>query len=200
MSTRKAVPEAMRLNYIELWRTLEVTLTFATMRERKIDTMIKHQHIYQAAVKDSNLPWFFAAALHHMETGGSFQRHMHNGDPLTGRTVNVPKNRPVIGSPPFSFAASAHDALSMKGLLTKEPYTVIDLLYAAELYNGLWYRKKHINTPYLWSGTTHYTKGKYVADGKYDPNAVSSQIGVAVYLHGFALRAVWHGRYDIPIL
>jgi lysozyme family protein len=37
-------------------------------------------------------------------------------------------------------------------------------------------------TPYLWSFTNHYTKGKFVADGKFDANAVSKQCGAAAIL------------------
>jgi hypothetical protein len=32
----------------------------------------------------------------------------------------------------------------------------------------------------VWSFSNHYEKGKYVADGKYDPEAVSQQCGTAV--------------------
>jgi len=39
-----------------------------------------------------------------------------------------------------------------------------------------------IPTPYLWSGSQHYRKGKYVADHVFDPEAVSGQVGAAVLL------------------
>ena len=44
------------------------------------------------------------------------------------------------------------------------------------------YKKKGVPNPYLWSFTTEYIKGKYVADGRYDPNAVSKQPGVAAIM------------------
>jgi len=34
----------------------------------------------------------------------------------------------------------------------------------------------------LWSFSNHYTKGKYVKDGVFDPNAVSQQVGSALVL------------------
>jgi lysozyme family protein len=37
-------------------------------------------------------------------------------------------------------------------------------------------------SPYLWSGSQHYTSGKFVADGTFDPDAVSKQSGAAVIL------------------
>ncbi len=39
-----------------------------------------------------------------------------------------------------------------------------------------------MKSPYLWSFTNHYTKGKYVADGKFDPNAPSDQVGAMALL------------------
>ena len=41
-------------------------------------------------------------------------------------------------------------------------------------------------SPYLWSFSTHYARGKYVADGKWSPTAVSAQCGVAVLLRRLA--------------
>jgi len=37
-------------------------------------------------------------------------------------------------------------------------------------------------TPYLWGFTDKYMKGKFVADGKFDANAVSQQCGAAAIL------------------
>ena len=51
-------------------------------------------------------------------------------------------------------------------------------------YNGTGYQRFHPDTPtpYLWSWTTLYTRGKYVADGRWDPWAVSQQCGAAAIL------------------
>jgi hypothetical protein len=55
-------------------------------------------------------------------------------------------------------------------------------LYTIEKFNGLGYEKvkPKINSPYLWNGSNHYTRGKYVRDGVYDPNKMDKQCGVAV--------------------
>jgi lysozyme family protein len=39
-----------------------------------------------------------------------------------------------------------------------------------------------VPTPYLWSFSSLYEKGKFVADGVFDPAAVSKQCGAAVML------------------
>jgi hypothetical protein len=41
-----------------------------------------------------------------------------------------------------------------------------------------------MRSPYLWSCTIHYERGKYVSDGKFDPQAVSLQVGCAAILKG----------------
>lgn len=126
------------------------------------------------------IPWDVLGCIHGLEASFSFSKHLHNGDPLTARTVQVPAGRPINGTPPFTWEESAKDALSMKSLPTE--WTIERKLYFLESYNGFGYYSKGINSPYLWSFTNNYTKGKYVADGKYDPEAVSKQCGAAAIL------------------
>ena len=59
----------------------------------------------------TGMPWWFVAIVHFMEGGGKFTKHLHNGDPLTDRTVRVPRGRPLFGNPPFRWEQSAIDAL-----------------------------------------------------------------------------------------
>jgi hypothetical protein len=57
------------------------------------------------------------------------------------------------------------------------------MLYEAERYNGWGYLLyKHVNSPYLWSGTSLQQRGKYVADGDWDASAWSQQVGVVAML------------------
>lgn len=128
------------------------------------------------------IPWYFVAVIHYMEGGLDFKTHLHNGDPLNQRTVHVPKGRPVDGNPPFTWAESATDALTMEGFPAWKDWSIPGILYSLERYNGTGYRSKGINTPYLWSYSNNYTSGKYTDDGVYDPNAVSKQCGAAVIL------------------
>jgi lysozyme family protein len=51
-----------------------------------------------------------------------------------------------------------------------------------ELYNGWGYRKIGSVTPYLWSFSNLYVKGKFVRDGVLDPEVISKQTGAAVIL------------------
>jgi lysozyme family protein len=117
-----------------------------------------------------------------METGFRFDRHLHNGDPLSAKTVRVPKGRPISGNPPFSWEVSAKDAMEKMGYDRETDWSLSHILYLLEKYNGFGYRIKGLRTPYLWSYSNLYSTGRYVADGVFDPNAVSKQCGAATML------------------
>lgn len=144
---------------------------------------------YEVVSAATGVPWFVIGILHMAEAGGNFRAHLHNGDPLTARTVTVPAGRPKEGNPPFTWEASAIDAIRFeKWDVRTKLWTVEDTLSAFERFNGLAMRRKGLVTPYLWAGTNLYVKGKYVADGVFDPDAVSKQIGAGTLL-----------KYAIPV-
>ena len=76
----------------------------------------------------------------------------------------------------------------LEGLVAWHDWSVTGALDRWERYNGLGYRKFNINSPYLWSYTNQYSKGKFVADGKFDANAVSAQCGAAAMLRELVNR------------
>lgn len=65
---------------------------------------------YVAVSKLTGIPWSFIAVIHNMEASLNFKSHLHNGDPLTARTVQVPAGYPKKGNPPFKWEDSAADA------------------------------------------------------------------------------------------
>ncbi|WP_246780845.1 DNA/RNA non-specific endonuclease [Rhizobium ruizarguesonis] len=133
------------------------------------------------------IPWWFVGITHALEASFNFNGHLHNGDPLTARTVQVPKGRPTKWNPPNSWEDSAIDALTMKKFAKQADWSLARTLFRLESYNGWGYRGREINSPYLWSFSNQYSKGKFVKDGKFDANAISKQCGAAVMLK--ALRA-----------
>ncbi|MFD2285291.1 hypothetical protein GJU39_05130 [Pedobacter petrophilus] len=132
----------------------------------------------------SKIPWYFIACAHYLECSFDFKKHLHNGDPLSGYTIRVPANRPKVGhGPPFTFEESAVDALKLMKFNEITNWNLPTVLRKLEAYNGFGYFKYHsINSPYLWSYSNQYEKGKYVADGKFDAESVSKQMGAAVIL------------------
>lgn len=151
-----------------------------------VKKIASHREQYRAiaAVVNKDMPWWFIGVIHYMECGLDFKKHLHNGDPLTARTKRVPAGRPKTGTPPFTFEESAIDALRSMKYNEQTDWSVAYMLFKLEGYNGYGYRLYHPNvkSPYLWSMTNHYTKGKYAADGVWNEQLVSEQLGIAALI------------------
>lgn len=179
--------EALRAEYQRLFDTCQIRPERIAEVEAAVVKIVGSKARYQAIGQPSGVPWYVIGVLHSLEAGSRFDRHLHNGDPLTARTVQVPKNRPP-GNPPFTFEQSAADALAFEGYTSWTDWSVPGILFKWESYNGWGYRAFHpeVLTPYLWSYTLHYTRGKYVADGTFSASAVSKQTGAAALLRRLA--------------
>lgn len=178
----------LKSEYINLFNTCNVNPSKASVVENLIKKILVNKERYLNAGNPLQIPWFFIAVIHNMESGLLFNGHFHNGDPLTAKTKQVPKGRPLHGNPPFTWESSADDALRYQRLDKWNDWSIPGLLYKLEEYNGWGYRSKHphVLSPYLWSFSNHYSKGKYVADGRWSETAVSQQCGAAVLLRRMA--------------
>jgi lysozyme family protein len=147
---------------------------------------------YAKVAKQVGIPWYVVGIIHNMEASLRFDRHLHNGDPLTARTKNWPPGRPKAGNPPFTWEASAVDALRLTGMDKWTDWSIPGTLFKLEGYNGFGYRQHHpdVLSPYLWSFSNHYQRGKYVADGRWSATAVSAQCGAAVILRRMAEKGL----------
>jgi lysozyme family protein len=176
--------DTLRAEYQNLFDTCEVNADRQNEVAGLAASITQHRSRYEAVGTPLAIPWFFIGVIHNMESSQRFDRHLHNGDPLTARTVHVPPGRPKSGDPPFTWELSATDALILEGLDKVTDWRLPALLYQIEKYNGFGYRTRHpdVLSPYLWSGSQHYTRGKFVADGTFDPDAVSKQSGAGVIL------------------
>ncbi|MBJ7417571.1 MAG: DUF1353 domain-containing protein [Niveispirillum sp.] len=144
--------------------------------------LLKNRSRYEAVTQRTGVPWWFIGALHALEASFNFNGHLHNGDALSAKTIHVPKGRPKIWSPPNDWESSAVDALTYEGLVGRDDWTVSTALQRWEAYNGTGYLARNINSPYLWSFSNHYTRGKFIKDGVFSVDAVSKQCGAAVML------------------
>lgn len=182
-------------NYQELWDTMVPDPHHATDIEtdaQKIKAnQSRYQHVGLLVCLPNPVPWYFIGLIHLMEGELNFHTHLYNGDPLTQRTVHYPQGRPIEGTPPFEWEFSAIDSLKYQGFDKPITWDIPMVLRKLELYNGRGYFHHDIYTPYLWSRTNHYTKGKFTEvlnpqthhyDVHYDQNLVSGQIGAAPIL------------------
>lgn len=134
---------------------------------------------YKAVEAATGIPAELVAAIHFREGSCNFDTYLHNGQPLGQTTTIVPK-----GIYFDNWTDAAIDAMSKYGggANSVDKDDLNSYLDYAEKYNGLGYRKKGLASPYVWSGTTNYTGGLYVADGKFNPNKQDPRAGVAVIL------------------
>ena len=153
----------------------------------------RHRDRYQAVGDPLGIPWYFIGCIHALEGGFDFNTHLFNGDPLTARTVHVPKGQPE--EPPangerYTWEESAAAAMKLKAFDLDGDWSLPRLLYRWEGYNGFGYRSRGVPTPYLWSFSTLYDKGRFVADHQFDPNASSKQAGAATMVKGLVDQGI----------
>lgn len=174
----KAAPkfEAISREYGTLWDSMEITRDEAVMR-KTVERILSCRPAYEEVEKLTGVPWYVVGIMDMREGGGGARKHLHNGDSLKRPTVQVPARRPP-GPGPFTFCQSACDALAIKGLDKLKDWSVERMAYELERFNGFGYRQyRGIRSPYLWGGTNHQERGKYIADGKYSKAVMDPQHG-----------------------
>lgn len=190
---------SLRAEYQQLFDTCIIRPNRLAAIDTAVTKIERGDVRYRAEANVTGVPWHVIAILNALECNLRFDRHLHNGDPLTAQTVHVPVGRPP-GVPPFTWEQSATDALNYSGLTFWADWSVPGTLYQLEKYNGFGYRLYHpeVPSPYLWSFSTHYSSGKYTADGTWSPTARSSQCGAAVLLRRMAELNVIEPAQEMP--
>jgi len=135
--------EKLRKEYTNLFDTCKINSSKINEVDDIIRKMVANKGAYDTVSIELNIPWYFIAVIHNMESSLNFRTHLHNGDPLSARTIHVPKSRPVSGNPPFTWSDSAIDALKMKNLDKWTDWTIAGILFKLEVYNGFGYRNNH---------------------------------------------------------
>jgi lysozyme family protein len=163
----------IRIEYEQIFATCVVqdkNGEIASIAERIAESRQRYSDFVSgyAGQAASGMPWYFVALVHAMESSGDvgrFRTHLHNGDPLTRPTVQIPKNRPRTTGFPFSWEESARDALALQKLDQQTDWTLPRMLFYFEKFNGFGPRGKGHATAYLWSYSNQYIKGKYEQPG-----------------------------------
>ena len=183
--------EDIKDEYLKLWNACKLRPEKLSAVRREADRVVANRKVYEEIAGETQVPWWFVGLIHGMECSFSLAKHLHNGDSLKARTWQVPAGRPKEGSPPFTFVDSAVDALEYDKFAGKTDWPLPMVLFRLERYNGFGYRKKFgFASPYLWSYTSHFSSGKYVKDGVFDPNAISKQCGAAAMLRDLMERGI----------
>jgi lysozyme family protein/peptidoglycan hydrolase-like protein with peptidoglycan-binding domain len=173
--------ESLKAEYADLLRRMQVRPERVAAVDRIAKRLVALKPRYDEVARATGVPWSVIAVLHQRESDADFDTHLHNGDPLTARTRHVPAGRPETGNPPFAWEVSAIDALTMPphSLHLVKQWTIERTCYEIEKYNGFGYRDHHptVKSPYLWSFTTIYERGKYIADGRFDAGEIDQQCG-----------------------
>jgi lysozyme family protein len=187
--------QALRREYAELYKTTDIGQEHFDAVDNTVDKIVAQKPRYEAVSQVVSAPWYFIAAIHNMESSLRFDRHLHNGDPLSARTRHVPADRPAQGQPPFTWEESSADALHLRKVDQVADWSLERTLYELEAYNGWGYRlyHQHVKSPYVWSFSNHYTRGKYVADGTWSETAVSRQCGAVTLIKRLEQR----GEIDV---
>ncbi len=159
--------------YARLWSTMVVRADKVSVLDRIAAKLIAGKPRYATVANKTGVPWVAIALIHQMESGQDWSANIAQGDPWNQVSTHVPRGR----GPFTSWEAAAIDALSIDKLDQVKDWGIERLCYELELYNGFGSRARGIHTPYLWSYSNHYTRGKYIADHVWDADAVSGQAG-----------------------
>jgi lysozyme family protein len=162
------------------WKQMHVRATVA----KEVDAVAIRLGLYKSRYEDvsraTEVPWFIIAVIHERESSQDWSANLAQGDPWYKVSVHVPKGR----GPFKSWNEAAIDALKNCAPYAARwrDWSAGGALTLLEQYNGLGYARRGVPSPYLWAGTDQYEKGKYVADGEYNPNKVDTQLGCAAML------------------
>ena len=168
------------------WTKMKVTPSLIPLLDqaarRLVAATAKAQ--YQDVSSKTRVPWFVIAVIHEREASQSWKGSLAQGDPWNKVSIHVPAGR----GPFASWADAAVDALTNvpPKAAAWTNWSSGGALSLLEEYNGLGYAGKGVPSPYIWASTDQYVKGKYVADGHYDPNVVDQQPGCAALLNRMA--------------
>lgn len=176
----------LKADNIRRWNAAKLTRgpEFTPVAKR----LVAAKERYKTVERATGVPWPFIAVTHQRESSQNWAKSLAQGDPWNQVSKRVPAGR----GPFNSWEDAAYDALVNCGpyAARNKDWSIGGLLTLLERYNGLGYvsgpsdKSRNIKypsmpSPYIWSGTDQYSKGKYISDGVFDPNEVDRQLGCA---------------------
>lgn len=178
-----------------LWKDAKTNPKDSVLLDKLVGRYLRTKKVYDEiqAMRPNGVPSRIAFCLLYRECDNDMSCSPAQGDPLTHKSRHVPKGRIPGVSPAYTFLQAAEDAYYSKDLdylQAKDWSTIGSTLWVCEGFNGTGYWKRGLVSPYIWSGTSNYLRGKYTGDNRYNPKAVDQQMGVAALLLRMQLRGV----------
>lgn len=170
--------ESLKATSAQHWAHASVILGRVTELDKTARVLLNAKSRYKAVGDPLGIPWPFIACVHKRESDVNWMASLAQGDPWNRVSTHVPKGR----GPFHNWEEAAIDALKLDGVDDWDDWSIGGTLAAWERYNGLGYYHKGRVSPYVWGATDQYLKGKYVADGHFDGDAVDRQPGCAALL------------------
>lgn len=169
-----------REGYLKLWSAMTIRPGKTAALAKVVEKIAAGRNEYEAVESETGVPWWAIGILHMREASCDFKTYLGNGEPLSRVTRLVPKGR----GPFEDWHDGAADALRLQGYAGLSGWDLPTALHRMEAFNGWGYFYKGVNSPYMWSWTSQYTAGKFVADHKFSATAVDPQPGCAAMLRG----------------
>jgi lysozyme family protein len=162
------------------WKACQVTAGMIYLVDHISQKLVAAKPRYQDVETKTGVPWPVVAVIHERESSQSWLASLAQGDPWNKISIHIPRGR----GPFASWEAAAEDALVVcpPHAAAWRDWTIGGALTLLEQYNGVGYYLHGMPSPYLWASTNQYSRGKYIADGHLDPNAIDHQVGCAALL------------------
>ena len=167
------------------WKGCHILPEWLRILDTVAHRLVNAKARYQTVEAKTGVPWAVIAVIHQRESSQSWSASLAQGDPWDKPSIHVPAHR----GPFPSWEAAAEDALVICAphAANWHDWSIAGALTLLEQYNGLGYAMRGIPSPYVWSATDQYHRGKYIADGHFDPNAIDHQTGCAALLNRMTL-------------
>ena len=167
------------------WNKASVLPSLIHLVDSVAHRLVDAKDRYEKVSASTHVPWPVIAVIHERESSQSWKASLAQGDPYDHVSVHVPRGRGPFGS----WEEAAEDALVIcpPHAAKWDDWSIGGALCLLEQYNGLGYFRMGIPSPYVWASTDQYVKGKYIADGHFDPNAIDHQLGAAALLARMSL-------------
>jgi lysozyme family protein len=167
------------------WTACHVLPKWVTILDDVSHRLVTAKPRYEDVEAKTGVPWSIIAVIHYRESSQSWTSSLAQGDPWNKVSIHVPRHR----GPFSSWENCAIDALDACPPHAAQwgDWSIAGALTLLEQYNGVGYFLHGMPSPYIWSATDQYHRGKYIADGHFDPDAVDHQLGCAALLQRMTL-------------